>query len=180
MKAEVEVTALSLLPSQVHADARQGWSSQLHDVAPLCDFLGAMFTKVREVTISIFGSLVSAETECRSQAKCEVCRSIHRFHEMTWDLLRSHSFFLHSYILFQSRESGQTLALTFCRGEWFKDVRSIHDQLQQPHRTDKIALVVLQGRSVVENKWMFFSAVSFNAKIGCLGTFSPIPPKIAM
>ena len=89
--------------------------------------------------------LVSAETECRSQPTFEA-----------WDLLRSHSFFLHSYILFQSRESGQTLALTFCRGEWFKDVRSIHDQLQQPHRTDKIALVVLQGRSVVENKWIVF------------------------
>ena len=32
--------------------------------------------------------LVSAETEYRS-----LCLSIHRFHEMTWELLRSRSFF---------------------------------------------------------------------------------------
>ena len=35
------------------------------------------------VHIFIISSLAPAKTECRSQPKFEVCRSVHRFHEMT-------------------------------------------------------------------------------------------------
>ena len=49
---------------------------------------------------------VSADPECRSQPKFEDRHSIHCFHEMVWALLRSRSFFLHSYLSFPGRESG--------------------------------------------------------------------------
>ena len=81
--------------------------------------------------------LVSAETECRSQPTFEA-----------WDLLRSHSFFLHSYFPFPSRESGHRLSILAgasgltCTGSW-NYVCALPDA---PISRNILAFAVMQSR----------------------------------